>query len=284
MRVLSPRSLDRAAAGGAKGMEWNVRHTGAADATTARVSTVSAGRPVVRLATASAVGMGLAGCLPEAVTRQGAEVSRLYTIFMAAAAVVFVVVVALLAWVLVRYRAGRDPGELPVQTEGNLRLEIAWWVVPSVIIAVLTALTATVLVNVDARADEPDVTVRVEGFQWQWRFTYEDAGVVVTGTPEERPRVVLPVDERIAFVVTSRDVIHSFSIPRFLIKRDAVPGRENRFEVEITDEGTYTGQCGEFCGLLHSAQLFSIEAVSRADYEAWLTKQGAAAGTGNGDG
>jgi cytochrome c oxidase subunit 2 len=268
-------------------VEQNVRHTPAPHDAVALVPTVSSGRGAGARGAAAAASVAivaLSGCLPEAATRQGAEVSRLYTIFMAAAAVVFVVVVALLAWVLVRYRAGRDPGELPVQTEGNLRLEIAWWAIPSVIIAALTALTAAVLVNVDARADEPDVTVRVEGFQWQWRFTYEDAGVVVTGTAEEPPRVLLPVDERIAFVITSADVIHSFSIPRFLIKRDAVPGRENRFDVEITEEGTYTGQCGEFCGLLHSAQLFSIEAVSRAEYEAWLSDQGASAETGDGDG
>lgn len=220
----------------------------------------------------------LAGCLPDAGTAQGREVAWLYNVFLAAAGVVFLVVVALMAWSVVRYRGtpGRDV-RLPTRAHGHLGLELTWWAVPTALVALLVVLTASVLAGVDDRADAPDVVVNVEGFQWGWRFTYEGRGVEVLGTADDPATIHLPVDRPIAFVVTSNDVIHSFSIPGFLIKRDAVPGQENRLDVVIEDEGTYTGQCAEFCGLLHSYQLFSIEAESGEAFEAWIGEQAAEA-------
>ena len=224
----------------------------------------------------------LAGCLPSAATRQGEQVAGLYTTFMVAAALVFIIVIGLLGWSVWKFRGGgpRDT-EVPPQTHGNLRLEGAWWALPALLVLLLGTMTTIVLSDVDARADEPDLVVEVEGFQWQWRFTFPESGVVVTGTTEEPPVIQLPVGESIAFEINARDVIHSFTIPAFLIKRDAIPGRDNRFDVVIEDEGTYTGQCGEFCGLLHSYQRFTIEAVPPAEFEAWLAEQREAA---NGDG
>lgn len=223
---------------------------------------------------AVAVALAATGCLPQPATAQGAEVAWLYSVFAAVAAVVFVVVASLLAWSVARYRGapGRDVPP-PPQLHGHLALEVAWWAVPTAIVAVLVVLTAAVQAQVDDTADDPAVTVVVEGFQWGWRFTYEEQGIVVTGTATQPPTIRLPVNQPIAFVISSRDVIHSFSIPRFLIKRDAVPGRENRFDVVIEREGTYSGQCGEFCGLLHSRQLFTIEAVGADAFEAWLAEQ-----------
>ena len=211
------------------------------------------------------------GCVADPVTDRGRSVADLYTWFMIAAAGVFAVVAGLLAWSIVRYRgqSGRDV-DLPPQSHGNMALEIVWWALPTALVVVLVILTAGVLSEVDARAEDPELTVEVEGFQWGWRFTFPDEDVVVTGSAADPPVITLPVDRTIAFEITATDVIHSFNIPAFLIKRDAIPGDLNRFDVVIEEEGTYTGQCGEFCGLLHSAQLFQIEAVSSADFDAWL--------------
>lgn len=215
--------------------------------------------------------LALTACVPDAATVQGDEVAWLYSVFMAVAVAVFVLIVGLMAWSIVRYRGepGREP-RMPAQTHGSLRLEILWWTVPTIIVLALAGLTAVVLAEVDARAEEPAVTVGVEGFQWGWRFTFEEADVVVTGTAVDPPVISLPVGETIAFVIESQDVVHSFSIPAFLIKRDAVPSRENRFDVVIEERGTYSGQCGEFCGLLHARQAFTIEAVERAAFDSWL--------------
>lgn len=214
------------------------------------------------------------GCLPQVATEQGREVAWLYDIFMVAAAIVFVLIVGLMAWAIVRYRgeAGRDVRPPPAR-HGNLALEVTWWAVPTLIVVVLIGLTWSVLSQVDAREDAPALSVGVEGFQWGWRFTYEDAGVVVSGTAQDPPTLYLPTTRTIAFVITSEDVVHSFSIPNFLIKRDALPSRENRFDVVIDREGTYGGQCGEFCGLLHARQLFTIEAVPPEEFDDWLGAQ-----------
>lgn len=215
--------------------------------------------------------MALAGCLPTAVTDRGREVVWLYDLFLVAAAAVFVIVAALIGWSVVRYRGapGRDvpPSEA---VRGNLRLEIVWWALPTALVVVLIGFTWVVLAQVDAREEEPALTVGVEGFQWGWRFTYEGADVVVSGTAADPPTLTLPTERTIAFVITSNDVVHSFNIPNFLIKRDALPNRENRFDVVIEMAGTYGGQCGEFCGLLHARQLFEIDAVPAAEFDDWL--------------
>jgi cytochrome c oxidase subunit 2 len=231
-------------------------------------------RPAAVLAGAVGVALATTACVPQAATRQGRDVAQLYWLFMAASAVVFVVVVGLLTWSMVRYRGrpGRD-APLPTQTRGNMTLEVIWWALPSALVVVLAVLTIGILGQVDAREDEPQLVVQVRGFQWGWEFTYADVDVVVSGSAANPPTIELPVGETIAFEVVSDDVIHSFWIPRFLIKRDAVPNHPNRFDVVIEEEGTYGGQCGEFCGLLHSRQLFEIDAVPRAQFDEWLAAQ-----------
>lgn len=230
-------------------------------------------RPAVPRIAALAGGMAVAvtGCVPAAATEQGRRVADLYNLFMLASVAVFAIVVGLLTWSIVRYRGkpGRDV-ELPRPIHGDLRLEVVWWALPSLLVVVLAVLTIGVLGQVDAREDEPDLVVEVQGFQWGWEFTYPDAGVVVSGTAGDPPTIELPVGRTIAFEITSNDVVHSFWIPKFLIKRDAVPNHPNRFDVVIEEEGTYGGQCGEFCGLLHSGQLFEIEAVQPSEFETWL--------------
>ena len=115
--------------------------------------------------------------------------------------------------------------------------------------------------------------MKVEGFQWQWRFTYLDSKVQLTGVPGSPPELVLPVGTTVDFELVSDDVIHSFFIPSFLVKRDTIPGIDNHLELTINQQGTYAGQCAEFCGLLHDQMLFSIRAVSPSDFTSWLASQ-----------
>lgn len=229
---------------------------------------------VARPGAAVVVVAALAGCAPDSATAQGDSVRTLYDIFLIASAGVFLLVVGLLAWSIVRYRG--QPGrmvEMPKPVHGNLRLELVWWALPAGLVLVLAFLTVGVLSEVDAFEADPAVTVEVTGFQWGWQFEIRDEDVVISGTSADPPRLVLPLDQTIAFEIESTDVVHSFSIPAFLIKRDAIPGRANRFDVLIEDEGTYSGQCGEFCGLYHARQLFEIDAVPRAEFDAWLAEQ-----------
>lgn len=215
----------------------------------------------------------LAGCAPSGATVEGAGIKQLYDIFLIVGAVIFLIVAGLIAWSIVRYRAPRD-AELPVQTAANIPLELLWWALPTILVIVLFFLTAGVLNRVDARAPAGEsLVVRVTGFQWQWRFEYEEAGVEIIGTPDETPVVVLPVDRTITFLLDSPDVAHSFYVPTFLFKRDVIPGIENRVDLTIQEPGTYRGQCAEFCGLLHDQMVFSIRGVTGDEFDAWLANQ-----------
>ncbi len=214
----------------------------------------------------------LAACAPSPVTTEGRQVKGLYDLFMIAAVAIFAMVAGLIAWSLLRYRA-RGSHELPPQTRANVPLEVAWWALPTLLVIGLFVATVQVLNAVDAPPAADPLTLKVEGFQWQWRFTYAKSGVELIGTPGALPEVMLPTGRPIRFELGSADVIHSFYVPRFLIKRDAIPGINNAIELTIDEEGRYTGQCAEFCGLLHDQMGFTIVAVSPAAFDAWLTQR-----------
>jgi len=228
---------------------------------------VTARRP--RLLTAAWVLASLASCTPQPATGEGRAVSDLYGIFFWVAAVVFVVTAGLIGWSIIRYRERPGDNDLPRQFHQNLKLEIVWFAIPQIIVIALFAITASTLGEINEREDDPDATVRVTAFQWGWRFAFDDSDKIVEGTPQNRAEVLLPTGD-VAFILESADVVHSFYVPRFLMKRDVVPGRETRFDVTIEEQGNYSGVCAEFCGLLHDQMTFTLEAVAPEDFEAWL--------------
>ncbi len=215
-----------------------------------------------------AVSSVIAGCTASPVTVEADQVRGLYDIFLVAAGAVFVVVAGLIGWSIVRYRS-RGSTELPAQTRTNLALELIWWALPTALVIGLFIASAQVLGQVDRTAD-PSVNVRVDASQWQWRFTYLTQGVVISGAPGNPPELVLPVGERIGLELVTDDVIHAFFVPRFLVKRDLVPGITNHLDLTINAEGTYSGQCAEFCGLLHDRMLFTVRAVTASEFATWL--------------
>ena len=216
-----------------------------------------------------------AACLPAPATTEARDVASLYTIFLAVAAVVAAIVIGLATWSIVRYRA-RGSQDLPVQTHGNTRLEILWTVGPAVTVAALFGFTLVTLARVDkVETVEPGrgAEIEVTAFRWGWTFTYPAEGITVSGVQEPGPEVVVPVGEPITVRLNSADVVHSFYVPRFLFKRDVVPGRENVFQFTVEEPGSYGGQCAEFCGLYHARMPFTVRAEARADYEIWLAAQ-----------
>jgi cytochrome c oxidase subunit II len=218
----------------------------------------------------------LAGCLlpPAPKTDAGTDVFNLYLVILALAAIVFVGVEGFIVYAIVRYRRRPDDDELPPQLHGNTGVEILWTVIPSVIVLVLFVVSIITLETVNARSQDPAIEVEVEGFQWQWTFRYPEGVVTGPGTLEEPATLYLPVGEPIRLRLESLDVIHAFFVPDFLIKRDLVPvgaqGRFNELEFTITEAGTYTGQCAEFCGTNHAEMTFVVEAMERPDFDAWF--------------
>jgi cytochrome c oxidase subunit 2 len=225
-----------------------------------------------RAAVVLAVLLCAGGCLPANVTAEGREIERTYLIFLAAAAVVAVIVLGSTTFAIVRYRRGRVR-ELPAQVRGNVRAEAIWTLLPALTVVGLFGITVLALVRVESTEATPGAEVEVSAFRWGWSFRYPEAGVTVSGLGEPGPEILVPVDEPIRFRLTSDDVIHSFYVPAFLQKRDVNPGRENVIQVTIEEPGTYRGQCAEFCGIYHWRMPFAVTAVERPAFEAWLAEQ-----------
>jgi cytochrome c oxidase subunit 2 len=221
--------------------------------------------------------LALAGCSStfgqhSPATKQGRSMSDLWRGSVMTALVVGAIVLSLIIFTVLRYRRrGRD--DVPNQRQYIIPLEIVYTIIPIVIVLVLFGFSWVVQDNVDALSKHPDVTIEVQGFQWQWQFHYRDEGVTVTGLPDHRPVMVLPVNETVRLVLTSRDVNHSFYVPDFLFKRDVIPTIDNQFEIKVEKAGTYRGFCAEFCGLSHARMTFTVRAVSKAEYAGWVAAQ-----------
>jgi cytochrome c oxidase subunit 2 len=211
-------------------------------------------------------------------TKQAKEVFWLYNVVLLMGGLVFAGVEGFIVYSIVRYRRRDD--RLPTQIHGNNLVELVWTAIPTVIVLVLFVLSTFTLNSISAHTDHPGVTIEVDGFQWQWTFHYLDGDadptndVSVTGTPANPPQMALPVGEEVRLILVSKDVIHSFYVPAFLVKRDVIPVGEGRSPNElsftVSEPGTYAGQCAEFCGDLHSRMTFSVQAMSRANFDAWL--------------
>ncbi len=220
------------------------------------------------------------GFLPAPITTEGADITSFWNSTWIAALAVGVLVWGLILWCMVAYRRRSADQPLPPQIRYNVPLEILYTVVPLLMVAVLFGKTVQIESDMLDTSEPADVVVNVAAKKWSWDFNYINEDVYVRGVqPEnmnaglpgvvdELPMLTLPVDTRVEFVLTSRDVIHSFWVPQFLRKLDMVPGRVNTFQVVTSEEGVFQGKCAELCGAYHSQMLFQVEIVSQAEYDA----------------
>ena len=213
---------------------------------------------------------------PVAVTEQGQSIRDLYDFVFVIAVGVFVLVEGLIIIAVIRYRRRPTDTELPKQVHGNNVLEVVWTVIPTVIVAVMFVFSCTTLNTVDAVQGTTDVRIRAVAAQFQWSFQYLSAdGTTVL------LRAARPGDGRPGRQGGPPEPALERRHPRLL--RAPVPvqagrraGRENIFEftVDAADAGqTFRGQCAELCGTYHGAMLFTVKALSPADYDAWLAQQ-----------
>ncbi len=193
-------------------------------------------------------------------------------------------VLGLLVYVAYRFNAKKNP--VPAKWSHNPGLEVLWTAVPVVILIVIAVPSIRLLYFQDKAADA-EMTLKVTGHQWYWSYEYPDHGnftfdafmvpddELEEGQPrllETDNRVVLPVETDIRILVTASDVIHSWAVPAFGIKSDAIPGRTKETWVRITREGVYYGQCSELCGVNHAYMPITVEAVSKEAFAAWTAK------------
>jgi cytochrome c oxidase subunit 2 len=195
-----------------------------------------------------------------------------------------VLVLVLLAVVIVRFNARANP--IPSRTTHNTPLEVIWTIVPVIILATI-AVPSFRLLFIQLEVPKPDLTVKVTGKQWFWTYAYPDNGnfqfdSLMVPDKDLKPgqlrllavdnEMVVPVNKVVHVLVTGADVIHSFNVPSFGIRIDAIPGRINDTWFKATKEGVFYGQCSELCGKNHSFMPIAVDVVSEADFNAWLAK------------
>ncbi len=191
-------------------------------------------------------------------------------------------VLILLLIIMLRFNARANP--TPSRTTHNTPLEILWTIVP-VIILVTIAVPSFRLLFLQLDEPKPDLTVKATGKQWYWSYSYPDNGnfeydSLIVADKDLKPgqprlltadnELVVPVNKVIHVLVTGADVIHSFAVPSFGIKIDAVPGRLNDTWFKATHEGMYYGQCSELCGKDHAFMPISVRVVNDADFAKWV--------------
>ncbi|MEK5060569.1 cytochrome c oxidase subunit II [Paenibacillus shunpengii] len=182
--------------------------------------------------------------------------------------VVLLVVFAIAAFVLIKFRRRPGQNEIPEQVEGNHKLEIIWTVIPLVLVIILAVPTVQQLsaLGKDYTKDENALQVKVTAHQYWWEFSYPDLGVT---TAQD---LIIPTDKTISFVLESNDVIHSFWVPSLAGKIDTnFDGTLNKFHFSAPNEGVYRGKCAELCGPSHAYMEFKVKAVSQEEFDNWVT-------------
>ena len=192
-------------------------------------------------------------------------------------------VLGLMLWCIVRYNAKANP--TPARFTHNTTVEVLWTVGPVLILLTIAIFSFRLLFDYHAMP-KPDLTVKVTGYQWYWGYAYPDQKLEEETSemlPEDQAKakgepyilattqpMMAPVGKVVHVLVTGADVIHSFSVPAFGIKIDAVPGRVNDTWFKANQTGTFYGQCSQLCGTDHSFMPIEVKVVSQADFDAWV--------------
>lgn len=223
------------------------------------------------------------------VTPLSKDMYFLHMIALVICGLIGVVVFGVMIYALIYHR--KSKGAIPATFHSSTRIEILWSIIPFLILIGLAVPATKILIRLeDSR--ESDVTIKIVGYQWKWLYQYLDQGVSYfsnLSTPyaqiqNQEPKgtwyllevdkpLVVPVNKKIRFLVTSNDVIHSWWVPELGVKRDAMPGFMHEAWATITKPGTYRGQCAELCGINHAYMPIVVEAVAPQDFDKWIAQQ-----------
>ncbi|HUI14026.1 MAG TPA: cytochrome c oxidase subunit II [Xanthobacteraceae bacterium] len=242
------------------------------------------------LATAGVAFAGLGHPSPWEMGLQGSaspvmdEISGFHYFLLWIIGAISAFVLVLLLIVIVRFNARANP--TPSRTTHNTPIEIIWTIVPVIILAVI-AVPSFRLLFVELDVPHPDLTIKATGKQWFWSYAYPDNGnfefdSLMVQTKDLKPgqprlltvdnEMVVPVNKVVHVLVTGADVIHSFAVPSFGIRIDAIPGRMNETWFKATTTGMFYGQCSELCGKDHSFMPIAVHVVSESDFNAWVAQ------------
>jgi cytochrome c oxidase subunit 2 len=222
---------------------------------------------------------------PSGITTQDKWVRELWHISLYFAIPIAAIVLGGIFWCLLRYRARpEDPDgktRAPAQFQYHIPIEAAYTIIPLIIVAVIFGFMFNAENKVDSVSKTPAVKIDVEGFQWGWRFVYpnghQQVGTVSNAldinSDANLPVLVMPENETVQLHVVSLDVVHTFYVKEFLFNRDLIPGINNVFDLNVTQTGTFEGQCKNICGQYHAYMRFLVTVMTPADYNAWYAQR-----------
>jgi cytochrome c oxidase subunit II len=249
-------------------------------AVTAGVLVGSAGVALAGLGQPSPWQMGLQGSATPVMD----DITSFHDFLVWLIAAISVFVLVLLLIVIVRFNSRANP--VPTRTTHNTVLEVMWTIIPVIVLASI-AVPSFRLLFLELDVPKADLTVKATGKQWFWSYSYPDNGnfefdslmVAEKDLKPGQPRLltvdnemVVPVNKVVHVLVTGADVIHSFAVPSFGVRIDAIPGRLNDTWFKSTKEGTFYGQCSELCGKDHSYMPIVVHVVSDAEFTAWAAQ------------
>ncbi len=223
---------------------------------------------VIVLAALVILGMNQVELLPVAASSQATPIDRMFEIEFNIIYFLFALIIGLMLYSIVFFRRKRGDLSDAKHIEGNTTLEVFWTAIPLIMVIALAFLGSQALSDTLAPEKKP-LDVRVVGQQWTWRFEYPDFGIV-------SDKLYLPVDKQALLQLTSVDVIHSFWVPEFRVKQDALPGGEEFVRpLRITPniEGNYKVRCAELCGTRHSYMENDVIVVSQEEFDTWVAQQ-----------
>ena len=232
--------------------------------------------------------------MPRGATTISREVFDLHMMVLWVCTIIGVGVYGAMVYALIRFR--KSAGAQPAKFTHNTKAEVIWTTIPALILVARAVPSAETLIRMeDARGSE--ITIQVTGYQWRWHYDYIDDGVRffssldAASNDARRLRsgidpatvdnyllevdnpVVVPVDTKVRLLITAADVLHSWWVPDFAVKKDAVPGFINEVWFEATETGTYRGQCAELCGRDHAFMPIVVNVVGADEYTAWLEER-----------
>ena len=232
--------------------------------------------------------------MPVGVTSTSREIHNLHMLMLSVCALIAAGVYTAMVYAIIKFR--KSAGAKPAKFTHNTTAEVVWTVIPAAILVVLAVPAAQTLVRMEDTRNS-QLTIKVTGYQWRWEYDYIDDGVKFFSTlardsnaarrrgsgidpntvehyllQVDHPMVV-PVDTKVRLLVTAADVIHSWWMPMFGVKQDAIPGFINEVWFQADQTGTYRGQCAELCGMDHGFMPIVVNVVSQDDYKAWLASQ-----------
>ena len=239
-----------------------------------------------RLPLTAAAAVLLAGCAKNAEQDTWApagpnaqEIHDLQWPIFLMAGIVGVIVFVMVLVCIVRFKDRGQP--IPEQTHGKAWLEYIFIALPALLLAIIAVPTVSTVIALN-KTDDADCVINVTGQQWWWEYDYpvDAAGNICGYTPANQAapivtsgQMVIPTDTNVVVRMTSRDVIHSFWIPKLNGKRDVVPGRVHTWRIEASRPGIFAGQCAEFCGLSHANMRMEVVSLKPADFQTWLDNQ-----------